>query len=92
MAAKHFYRGEWGEIGESHYVSEDGGPRLMGSVIYAVNETQKPEAIVDRLAQRDLLPANGQNQAPTTARLMPATLLRDRYAVVGRPGFRCKKT
>ncbi len=43
----------WGEIGESHYVSEDGGPRLMGSVIYArschgyaVNETQKPEAIV----------------------------------------------
>jgi len=42
----------WGEIGESHYVSKDGGPLLMGSVIYAkschgyaVNETQKPEAI-----------------------------------------------
>lgn len=43
----------WGGIGESHYVSESGGRRLMGSVIYArschgyaVNETQKPEAIV----------------------------------------------
>ena len=44
---------QWGEIGENHYSSEDGGPRLMGSVIYArschgyaTNETQKPEAIV----------------------------------------------
>lgn len=43
----------WSSIDDSHYVSEDGGPRLMGSVIYArschgyaVNETQKPEAIV----------------------------------------------
>jgi len=45
-------------FGESHYVSYDGGPRLMGSVIYArschgyaVNETQKPEAIVMPLVQ-----------------------------------------
>lgn len=44
---------QWGEIGEHVYVSEDGGPRLMSSVIYArschgyaVNETQKPEEIV----------------------------------------------
>jgi site-specific DNA-methyltransferase (adenine-specific) len=43
----------WGEIGEGHYVSEDGGPRLMRSVIYArschgyaENETQKPEELV----------------------------------------------
>lgn len=48
----------WGDIGQSAYVSEDGGPRLMGSVIfakschgYAVNETQKPEAIVAPLVQ-----------------------------------------
>jgi site-specific DNA-methyltransferase (adenine-specific) len=46
----------WGEIGAHTYVSEDGGPRLMESVIfarschgYAVNETQKPEAIVTPL-------------------------------------------
>ncbi len=44
---------QWGEIGEHTYISEDGGPRMMGSVIYArschgyaVNETQKPEEIV----------------------------------------------
>jgi site-specific DNA-methyltransferase (adenine-specific) len=49
---------QWGDIGESHYTSEDGGPRLMESVIfarschgYAVNETQKPEAIVAPLLQ-----------------------------------------
>lgn len=43
----------WGEIGDSTYISHDGGPRLMRSVIYAkschgyaVNETQKPEEIV----------------------------------------------
>jgi site-specific DNA-methyltransferase (adenine-specific) len=44
---------QWSEIRESFYASEDGGPRLMSSVIYArschgyaVNETQKPEAVV----------------------------------------------
>lgn len=45
---------QWhGAIGGDTYVSEDGGPRLMRSVIpvrschgYAVNETQKPEGIV----------------------------------------------
>lgn len=43
----------WEKIGEHVYVSEDGGPKLMESVIYArnchgyaVNETQKPEHIV----------------------------------------------
>jgi len=44
---------QWGAIESRDYVSEDGGPRLQGSVIfarschgYAVNETQKPEDIV----------------------------------------------
>jgi len=44
---------QWGDIGAHTYLSEDGGPRLMSSVIYArschgyaVNETQKPEDIV----------------------------------------------
>lgn len=45
-----------GDIGASAYVSEDGGPRLMRSVIYcpnshgyAINETQKPVAILEPL-------------------------------------------
>lgn len=49
---------QWGAIGEHQYTSEGGGPKLMGSVIfahschgYAVNETQKPEAIVSPLVQ-----------------------------------------
>lgn len=49
---------QWGNIGDGAYMSEDGGPRLMGSVIYArschgyaVNETQKPEDIVAPLLQ-----------------------------------------
>ena len=48
----------WGDIGESYYVSEDGGPRLQRSVIYcrschgyAVNETQKPQEIVAPLIE-----------------------------------------
>lgn len=48
----------WGGIGEAYYSSEDGGPRLMRSVIavrschgYAVNETQKPEGIVAPLLE-----------------------------------------
>lgn len=47
-----------GNIGAHHYVSEDGGPRLMRSVIYArsmhgiaVNETQKPVEIVAPLIE-----------------------------------------
>jgi site-specific DNA-methyltransferase (adenine-specific) len=43
-----------GQIGSSTYVSEDGGPRLMRSVIYArnchgyaVHPTQKPRAILE---------------------------------------------
>ena len=53
----------WGEIGSSDYVSEDGGPRLMSSVIYArschgfaVNETQKPEDIVSPLMHYSVPP------------------------------------
>lgn len=54
----------WGAIGDkSAYASEDGGPRLMGSVIYArschgfaVNETQKPEEIVAPLMQYSVPP------------------------------------
>lgn len=49
---------QWGEIGEPHFRSEDGGPRLQTSVIYArschgyaVNETQKPEGIVSPLLE-----------------------------------------
>lgn len=44
---------QWGGIGAHTYVSEEGGPRLLGSVLrvrschgYAVNEAQKPEGIV----------------------------------------------
>lgn len=44
---------QMGDVGEGHFVAEDGGPRQMRSVIYArgchgyaVNETQKPEGIV----------------------------------------------
>jgi len=47
---------QWGAIGEGSYVSQDGGPRLMRSVIYArsehgraVHPTQKPLAIVEPL-------------------------------------------
>lgn len=46
----------WGEIGEHSYRSEDGGPRLTRSVIYArsmhgraINPTEKPEAILEPL-------------------------------------------
>jgi site-specific DNA-methyltransferase (adenine-specific) len=53
----------WGDIGEGHYQSEDGGPRLQGSVIYArschgyaVNETQKPEEIIYPLMQYSVPP------------------------------------
>lgn len=49
---------QWGDIGAASYRSEDGGPRLMGSVIYArschgsaVHPTQKPEAIVAPLLE-----------------------------------------
>jgi site-specific DNA-methyltransferase (adenine-specific) len=44
---------QWGDMGDHRYVSNKGGPRLMGSVIHArschghaVNETQKPEGVV----------------------------------------------
>lgn len=46
----------WGGVGESTYQSEDGGPRIMRSVIYArsqhgraIHPTQKPEAIIEPL-------------------------------------------
>lgn len=44
----------WGDIGEAAYRSEDGGPRLMRSVIYArsmhgraIHKTQKPGALLE---------------------------------------------
>ena len=54
----------WGALGHAHkYASEDGGPRMMASVIYArschgyaVNETQKPEDIVAPLLQYSVPP------------------------------------
>lgn len=52
-----------GDIGESSYQSEDGGPRLMRSVIYAPschgaaeNETEKPIGIVEPLVRYALAP------------------------------------
>lgn len=46
----------WGAIGEAEFVSEDGGPRLMRSVIYArschgyaEHPTQKPVAVLEPL-------------------------------------------
>lgn len=54
---------QWGEIGEHHYVSEDGGPRLMRSVIYArschgsaIHPTQKPLEIVEPLVEFSVRP------------------------------------
>jgi site-specific DNA-methyltransferase (adenine-specific) len=59
-----------GDIGGHHYVSEDGGPRLMRSVIYArsmhgraTNETQKPEVIVAPLVEY-ACPAGGLILSP----------------------------
>ena len=55
----------WGDNGDSSYSSVDGGPRLASSVIYskschgyAVNETQKPEAIIFPLVMYSV-PAGG---------------------------------
>lgn len=49
---------QWGDIGEGVYVSHDGGPRLMRSVMFArschghaVHPTQKPEAIIAPLIE-----------------------------------------
>ncbi len=47
---------QWGDIGAASYASEDGGPRLMRSVIYmrsmhgrAIHRTEKPVGILDPL-------------------------------------------
>jgi site-specific DNA-methyltransferase (adenine-specific) len=54
---------QWGEIGEAHYISEDGGPRLQRSVIkvrschgHAINETQKPLGILTPLIEYSVPP------------------------------------
>lgn len=54
---------QWGELRESEFKSEDGGPRLMRSVIYmrnchgrAVHPTQKPEGIVEPLLRYSVPP------------------------------------
>lgn len=56
---------QWGDIGAHSYRSEDGGPRLMGSVIYArschgsaVHPTQKPEQIIAPIMEYSV-PPNG---------------------------------
>ena len=48
----------WGELGAGQYASEDGGPRLMRSVIYvhsmhgrAIHKTQKPGGILEPLIE-----------------------------------------
>ena len=55
----------WGAIADSTYVSEDGGPRLMRSVIRVpnehgkagvANETQKPLGLVEPLVRSSLRP------------------------------------
>ena len=53
----------WNSTGPSTFASEEGGPRLMRSVIhvpschgYAVNETQKPEGIVRPLMEYSVPP------------------------------------
>lgn len=47
---------QWGNIGASAYASQDGGPRLMSSVLYArschgsaIHPTEKPRAIIHPL-------------------------------------------
>lgn len=54
---------QWGDIGAASYASDDGGPRLMGSVIYArschgsaIYPTQKPEAIIAPLMEYSVPP------------------------------------
>lgn len=54
---------QWGDIGSASYSSDDGGPRLMGSVIYArschgsaIHPTQKPEAIIAPLMEYSVPP------------------------------------
>lgn len=53
----------WNDIGGHHFESQEGGPRLLTSVIYArschgraVNETQKPEEIVAPLVDYSVPP------------------------------------
>lgn len=53
----------FGRIGESHYVSEDGGPRIMRSVIYArschgraIHRTEKPVDLLEILIQTSCPP------------------------------------
>jgi len=60
-----------GEVGEGHYISYDGGPRLMRSVIrarschgHALVPTQKPLAILEPLLAYNL-PAGGLVLDPT---------------------------
>jgi len=53
-----------GARGPSHYVSEDGGPRIMRSVVYmrsmhgrAIHETEKPAALLEILIRTSCPPA-----------------------------------
>jgi site-specific DNA-methyltransferase (adenine-specific) len=53
----------WGDIGEHSFKSEDGGPRLMRSVVFmrnmhgrAIHPTQKPEGIIEPLLRYSVPP------------------------------------
>lgn len=88
---------QWGEIGESHYVSHDGGPRLMRSVLFcrsehgrAVHPTQKPvETIVPMIEYS--CPPGGTVLDPTagsgTTGVAAERLGRDAILIEGRPEY-----
>lgn len=54
----------WGDIGAGHYASEDGGPRLMRSVIRirsmhgrAIHKTQKPSGLLEPMIEYGCRPS-----------------------------------
>lgn len=82
-----------GDIGAGHYVSEDGGPRLMRSVIYQRNEhgraihpTQKPVELIQPLV-RYSCPPGGSVVVPFAG--SGSELIAARTE--GRSGFGCEK-
>lgn len=74
----------WGDMGEGHYTSEDGGPRLMRSVIRvrsmhgrAIHKTQKPGGLLEPLIGYGCPPGGlvvdlfaGSGSTLVTARMM----------------------
>lgn len=74
----------WGHMGEGHYTSEDGGPRLMRSVIRvrsmhgrAIHKTQKPGGLLEPMIEYACPPGGlvvnmfaGSGSTLVTARMM----------------------